>query len=54
MKHHDLSVLAFGGRIRPPEDDETPLSPDECWVAIRECMKPIETEEECHETSCED
>lgn len=24
--------------IRCPDIDETPLSDDECWVAVRECM----------------
>ena len=24
--------------IRPPGIDETPLSLDECWIAVRECL----------------
>jgi hypothetical protein len=24
--------------IRPPSIDETPLSLDECWIAVRECL----------------
>ena len=41
MSHAPLLAWTHAARhIRPPEPDETPLSPEECWVAIREGFTP--------------
>ena len=39
--HRALSRQPWPGAhlgIRPPGIDETPLSLDECWIAVRECL----------------
>ena len=41
MTHLALTAWTHAAvRIRPPEADETPLSPDECWIALREGFVP--------------
>lgn len=41
MTHAPLTAWTHAAvRIRPPEPDETPLSPDECWIALREGFVP--------------
>lgn len=39
--HRALSRQPWPGSnlgVRAPDPDETPLSIDECWIAVRECL----------------
>lgn len=39
--HRALSRQPWPGAhlgVRAPDLDETPLSADECWIAVRECL----------------